>query len=173
MDFSEMAEQIDHTEAVDQPEPEVESVETPEPESSEREAHINPEPPKKKKPKPAQAAKKQAKKTPAKSKPVKSSAHEKPPKNELRKGQIKILKALSKKDNQTRPQLVKSASVDSASVTGFIGPIDPEKRRYNDEKYFPTLITLGLVKAEQHDVDGKDTIYYKITAKGKSLVSKL
>lgn len=91
----------------------------------------------------------------------------------LRAGQIRILKLLAKKDLLTRTVISEKAPVDVANCVELIGSHDEDKRAANDEKHYPSLITLGLVKPEQHDVNGRDTILYRITAKGKAEAAKI
>lgn len=92
-------------------------------------------------------------------------------KDGLRKPQVRILSALSaSKKALSRQQIAVKAPVDAAACVEYIGSHDPVKREANDKKHFPSLISLGLVKAEQHDVEGRDTVVYSITAKGKTAV---
>lgn len=106
-------------------------------------------------------------------KPDKAKKSEKKKKGGLRTAQVRILKLLSKKDLLPRNIIAEKAPVDVANCVELIGSHDPDKRAANDVKHFPSLITLGLVRAEQHDVKGRDTILYRITPKGKSEVAKL
>lgn len=90
----------------------------------------------------------------------------------LRTPQVRILTCLAKaKTALTRKEISEKAPVDLAFCTEYVGSNDPERRAKNDLK-FPSLITLGHVKAEQHDVDGKDVIRYSITAKGRKALEK-
>ena len=118
--------------------------------------------------KPAKAA---TKKVPAKKAAKKESAP-RAKKDGLRAGQVRILKALVKKDLMGRVEIAQKAPVDVANCVELIGSHDEDKRAANDVKHYPSLITLGFVKPEQHDVEGKDTILYRITAKGKTEASK-
>lgn len=105
------------------------------------------------------AAKKAAKAAPKK---------ERAKKEGLRKGQIGVLTVLAKATKPlTRKQIAEKGNLDLASLTGYIGPSDPDKRKYNDETYFVTLLTLKCVKEEQHDINNRDTIVYTITATGR------
>jgi DNA-binding MarR family transcriptional regulator len=115
------------------------------------------------------------KEAPATKKVAKKATDTQAPKEKsgLRKPQIKILLTLAKKDEVTRAQLAEKAGVDTAGMVEWMGSLNPEKRAANDVKHFPSLLTLGLVKAEQHDVDGKDTVLYFLSAKGKAAVAKL
>ena len=116
-----------------------------------------------------------AKKAPAKKAAKKAASKESAPRSKkdgLRAGQVRILKALSKKDLMGRVEIAQKAPVDVANCVELIGSHDEDKRAANDVKHYPSLITLGFVKPEQHDVNGKDTILYRITAKGKTEASK-
>ena len=106
-----------------------------------------------------------AKKTPAKKTPAKVEG--------LRKPQVRILQALNKNSKGLdRKGVATKASVDYAACTEYLGSTNPEVRAANDVNHFPSLIGLKYIKAEQHDVKGKDTIIYTITAAGKkALVS--
>ena len=92
----------------------------------------------------------------------------------LRKPQVRILQALyaSRGNPLTRPQIAAKARVDYASLTEYIGAHDDVVRIKNDELYMPSLRSLKLVKVEQHDVDGKDTVVHTITAAGVKAAAK-
>jgi hypothetical protein len=107
------------------------------------------------------AAAKQEKKAPAK-------------KDGLRKPQVRVLKALGKsKKPLSRAAVADKAPVDRACCVEYIGSPDADVRKRNDKKKFPSLVTLGLVKQEQHDIDGKDTIVHSLTSKGRKALAKL
>lgn len=137
-----------------------------------------PTPRKKPTPKPATPA---AKTTPApkEKKPVAAKKEEAAPaapnkKNTgLRKPQVRILATLVKVGKAlSRKEIAEKAEVDAAWLTSWIGSTNPEVRTANDAKEFPSLITLGFVKQEKTDVDGKDVICYAISAKGKAALEK-
>lgn len=91
----------------------------------------------------------------------------------LRKPQYRILKCLAKSPKPlTRAQIAEKAPVDQAACVEYIGSHDGDIRKANDAKHFPSLVSLGLVKHEQHDVDGRDVVVYMITAKGKAVSEK-
>lgn len=134
-------------------------------------------------PKKAPAKKAAPKKAPAKKSPAKKATKAKAKaerngaprakKDGLRKPQLRILSALKKSSRpMTRTDIAKKAPVDQAACVEYIGSHDPDVRKANDSKHFPSLITLGLVKAEQHDVDGRDTVMYSLTAKGRQALEK-
>jgi hypothetical protein len=87
----------------------------------------------------------------------------------LRTPQVRILTALSKsKAPLSRKELAEKAEVDQAGCTEWIGSSDIAKRKANDAKYFPSLLTLGHVKAEE----GESGVTYTITASGKKAIAK-
>jgi hypothetical protein len=93
----------------------------------------------------------------------------------LRNAQVRILKFLARKPDQTfdRNQIAKEAPCDPASCVEYLGSHDPVKRAKNDEKHFLSLLTLGLVKAEIKSEDGtREKVRYKISATGKTAVAK-
>jgi hypothetical protein len=94
-------------------------------------------------------------------------------KDGLRTPQVRILKALAKSDaGLTRGQIATKAKIDPA-MGHYLGASDPAKVAEYSEKYgFPSLLSLKYVKAEQHDVNGKDVILYFITPQGKAALTK-
>jgi hypothetical protein len=113
----------------------------------------------------AKAAKPVAKK-PAKAKTEKAPRD----KSVLSKPQIRILQCLAKGKALSRKQISEKAPVDNALCTSYIGAIDPEILARPEHAF--SLINRKFVRAEQHDVDGKDVILYTITASGKVALSK-
>ena len=102
-------------------------------------------------------------------KPTRKTPTKKKEDTTLRRPQVRILAALAKdKRAMTRQQLADKASVDYAGCVEYLGSYDPTKRKANDKKHFPSLVSLGHVKAEQHDVDGRVVVVYSITPKGKT-----
>lgn len=90
----------------------------------------------------------------------------------LREGQTRIVLFLSKQSGPaSRNAISEGAEVDKASLTEAIGASDPDKRKANDEKYYLSLISLGLVK-EVKVKDAKGGMY-ELTAKGKQTAAKL
>lgn len=127
------------------------------------------------------SVKKAAKKTAAPKATKKAAAPKKAEKNGkpaakkggLRKPQVRILRAVLKNPKGlTRSQIAEKAPVDVATCVEYVGSSDPAIRKANDVKHFPSLISLGFVKAEQHDVKGKDVVIYTITEKGKEGLKK-
>jgi hypothetical protein len=93
----------------------------------------------------------------------------------LRSAQVRILKFLARKEGQTfdRNQIAKEAPCDVALCVSYLGSHDAGKRAKNDEKYFPSLLTLGYVKAEIKSEDGtREKVRYKISATGKTAAAK-
>lgn len=92
----------------------------------------------------------------------------------LRTPQVRILRALAKAGKAlSRPQISEKAPVDQAACVEYLGSHDDATRKANDKKHFPSLVTLGLVKHEKHDVDGRDTVVYSITAAGRAKLAKI
>lgn len=83
----------------------------------------------------------------------------------LRKPQLRILEALAKSAKPlARKGLAAAAKVDSAGCTEWLGSADDAVRKANDAKHFPSLVTLGFVKAEQQE---GEPVTYSITAAGR------
>lgn len=88
--------------------------------------------------------------------------------NGLRKPQARILAALKKAKRPLKgSEIALKAPVDKSSLTSLIGSHKDDVRTTNDERYFPCLLTLGLVKALKME-DGYE---YEITTKGLKTVS--
>lgn len=126
---------------------------------------------KKKTPAKKKRAKGSKKKAPAKKK---SGGSGRPKKEGLRKPQVRILKAMLKRGKpMTRNEISDKAEVDRPFCTTWLGCLDPEKRKANEEKRgIPSLVGLGLTRVEEHDVNGKSTILFSLTAKGKTAAKK-
>jgi hypothetical protein len=109
---------------------------------------------------------------PAKAAPAATATREK--KDGLRKGQARILRYLAKAPNGADRNLISAkAPCDLANCVELIGSHDPEKRALNDVKHYKSLISLGYVKAEAKEVDGRTKIIYTATAAGKKAAEKL
>lgn len=122
---------------------------------------------------PAKKAAKPAKAAKAVKKAATNGAAPKAKKDGLRGPQVRILTCLSKaKGPLTRNQISEKAPVDVATCVEYIGSTDKDRREANDTKHFPSLISLGLVKYDTHEVDGRDTIAYTITPKGRTQLEK-
>ena len=112
-----------------------------------------------------------AKKVSAKKAPAKKAAAQKP--SGLRKPQVTILEYLAKqKKARTRKEISDGADVDYAMLNSYIGAHNPDVRKANDAKNFKSLRTLGYVKVDEEDRDGRDTIVHTITAKGRKAIGK-
>lgn len=112
---------------------------------------------------PAKAAKKTA---------VKPAAKKAEKKDGLRLPQVRILKALAKNSKGlTRSQISEKAEVDPA-MGNYLGPSDPAHYAAASKKYgFPSLCTLGYVKAQLDKEESGKTIYH-ITASGSKALEK-
>lgn len=149
------------------------TVEAPKPESPKTEVKKAPakKPAAPVKKAPAKKAEAPAKKAPAKkAAPAKKEKAAKkgdaPAKPDyLRNPQIEILKALRKK-NGTRKQLAEKLP-NTVSMSEMLGSPDGE-----GNKYTKTLCEWGYVKGEIHDVDGRDTMVFSLTPKGKTALEK-
>ena len=87
----------------------------------------------------------------------------------LRAAQVRILAALTKADKpMTRAEIAEAAKCDLAGLTEWLGSSDPEKRKANDTKWFPSLLSRKLVTAK--DTDGGTG--YTLTAKGRKVAEK-
>lgn len=75
----------------------------------------------------------------------------------------------------TRTEIADKAPVDVAMCTEYLGSDDETKRKQNDAKHFPSLLTLGLIKAFPPAVveeAGRQGSTYQITAAGKTALVK-
>lgn len=120
----------------------------------------------------APKAAKPAKASKGKTKPAPKKTESKKETNPgLRKPQIRILAALSKGKPMTRAMIAEKSPVDVASCVEYLGSHDPDVRKANDTKHFPSLITLGLVKFANGEEFGGVT--YEISAKGRDAYAKI
>lgn len=73
----------------------------------------------------------------------------KPEKKGLRAPQLRILKALKKSEATPRDRnwIAEKAPVDLATCVEYCGSPDPAKRKANDAKHFPSLLSLGFLNA--------------------------
>jgi hypothetical protein len=87
----------------------------------------------------------------------------------LRAAQVRILAALAKADAPlTRREIAEAAPCDTAGLTEWIGSSDPEKRKANDEKWFPSLLSRKLISAKDTDA----VTVYSVTARGRKVAEK-
>lgn len=121
----------------------------------------------------AAAAKKGAKKAPAKAAKTAKKAVKKAPaaapaakKGGLGKPRLAVLKALAKASKPLTRSLIAEKTGIGSGFTSLLGHSDPAKR---EER---SLLSLGLIKAEQHDIGGRDTIVYSLTAAGRKALEK-
>lgn len=88
----------------------------------------------------------------------------------LRAAQVRILTALATADAPlTRKQIAETAQCDQAGLTEWLGSSDPAKRKANDKKWFPSLLSRKLVTAK--GADGGTG--YTLTAKGRKVAQKV
>lgn len=95
----------------------------------------------------------------------------KQPAVKLRAAQIRILQSLNKSP-MTKKELLEVPVCSSSDLTSYLGHLDPLKRKTNDEKWFPSLITLAYVKANVKKDQEKGTETYSITPAGKSALTR-
>lgn len=89
----------------------------------------------------------------------------------LRKPQVRILKALAKSGKPlARKAIAEKAGVDEAGCVEWLGSPDATKRKANDAKHFPSLVSRGLVRFGEPAEGGAAT--YEITAAGREAAKK-
>lgn len=94
-------------------------------------------------------------------------------KSGLRKPQLRILEYLSEQDKpKTRKEIAKQSKIHQPQMTQYLGAVDKETRKKNDTLIFPSLLSMGLVKAtsEKKNKTGRSVTTYQITVKGKKAV---
>ena len=57
-------------------------------------------------------------------------------------------------------------------MSAWLGSQDDQVNEKYKRLYCVPLLCLGFVKAEQHDVEGRDVLHYRITAKGRKALAK-
>jgi hypothetical protein len=90
----------------------------------------------------------------------------------LRKPQVRILRVLADGRARTKAQISRDTGI-LQWLYCLLGAQDEEVRARNDERMYPSLLTLGLIRSEIMDVGGKDVHVYEITPKGRHVVSRL
>lgn len=91
-----------------------------------------------------------------------------PQTTELRVPQRRILAILAgAKAPLDRKRIARDAKCDEAGLTEHLGSQNETKRKANDTKHFPSLLTLEMVKSADTD----DGTVYTITAKGRKAVA--
>lgn len=106
--------------------------------------------------------------------PIKQAAPEKAPAtkaSKLRAAQVRALKALSS-NPMTKKELLEVKVCSPSDLVSYLGHLDEEKRKVNDEKWFPSLITLGYVKSNVKKDTPKGEETYSITPAGKSALAR-
>lgn len=95
----------------------------------------------------------------------------------LRKGQVRILEALSKaKGTLSRSQIAERSKNTDGQTFNLMGSTNPEKWPVTEERTgYPGLLKLKLVKAVQQQVpDGEGKEWrYEITAAGRKALAKV
>lgn len=96
-------------------------------------------------------------------------------KDGLRDAQVRILHYLARhNDAADRNDVSTGAPCDLANCVELLGSHNQEKREANDAKHYPSLLTLGYVKAKVGEsATGRTTVEYQITPEGKKLAGKL
>jgi hypothetical protein len=131
----------------------------------------------------ADASKAKAKTSPAKGAKAKESKAN-PDKNtttsrrksgDMLRAQERILICLSKSARpMTRKEIADKTPCDISFMTSWLGSNDPEKRAANDiRKGYTSLISLGYIKSEDVEVDGRKVVVYSATAKGRQVAKNL
>lgn len=77
---------------------------------------------------------------------------------------------MSKHNGLTRKDIAQYAKVDYAYLTEYLGSLDTSKRSRNDQKKFPSLLSLNLVKVEKHEMRNRLTYLYYISKEGQEFV---
>lgn len=102
----------------------------------------------------------------AKNVPSTNGKAEKAPKSEIGKPHMRILEAILKANRAlTRAEISERTGINSG-FTSILGHLDEDKREEG------SLSAKGLIRAEFHDVEGKNTVFWNLTAAGKKLASK-
>lgn len=103
---------------------------------------------------------------------AKAESNGKPAKKGLRGPQVRILKALKKSEGTPRDRnwISEKAPVDLATCVEYCGSPDPAKRKANDAKHFPSLVSLGFLKIAIPEESGPTV--YQITKAGIAALAK-
>jgi hypothetical protein len=93
----------------------------------------------------------------------------------LRKPQVRILQYLCTVPNgATRKEIAAGAPVDNAFCTEYLGSTDDSIRLANDEKFAPSLVTLGYVSREKEDRgEAGIALVVRITPAGRKALQSL
>lgn len=118
----------------------------------------------KKAPAKKEATVKSKKAAPAKAK--KAASGDRPKPDYLRNPQIEILRVLKKK-GLSRAQILEKLTK-AVSLSEMLGSPNGEPNRYTK-----TLCEWKYVKMETHDIDGRDTDVFSLTAAGKAALEKI
>jgi hypothetical protein len=105
------------------------------------------------------------------------------PKKGLRDSQVRTLRLLAEQVRGeevplTKHEIVTQANVAESDLTKYVGSDDPAVRKRNDERWFPSLLTLGYVKRVKQKgdkdakVDARIKGGYVITPAGRKALEK-
>ena len=89
----------------------------------------------------------------------------------LRGPQIRLIRCLA--GPLSRKQWASLAKVDNASCTEYIGSMNQSIRDRNDEKHFPSLMGLNLVKSLLVETETGSEVHYCLTELGESIRNDL
>lgn len=92
----------------------------------------------------------------------------------LRKPQAAILACLEASDRwMSRNEIAYQSGVDPTKIGDYAGPRPFTQSEKTKTRWgFPTLIALDLVEVEQHDLNGVDTTFYRLSDEGKTYLSR-
>ena len=93
--------------------------------------------------------------------------------NRLSKSQERVLIALSGSPGLVRSQLVVVANVATGNLPQVLGSTDADKRAKNDKAYYPSLLSLKLIKVSMGEVAGRSCSAYRLSKEGKRVVGSL
>jgi len=93
--------------------------------------------------------------------------------NRLSKSQERVLSALFASPGLTRTQLTVVAKVATGNLPQVLGSSDAAKRAKNDQTYYPSLISLKLIKTNMGEIQGRVVSVYRLTVEGKRVVRSL
>lgn len=114
---------------------------------------------------PKKVVKKVAKKATKKTTAAKAERKPRDP-NKLGKAQLRVLKALAKAGSPiTGAKLAEKAEIHPTMLGQAVGYRDPEINAR--PVHAGNLLNRKFAKVEMHDIDGRDTVVYSITAAGR------
>lgn len=90
--------------------------------------------------------------------------------NRLSKSQQRVLRALYTSPGLTRTQLTTVANVATGNLPQVLGSSDATKRAKNDHTYYPSLLSLKLIKTNMGEVQGRACSVYRLTRNGTKVI---